>query len=75
MMGLSELRADLDGRDVRTRIWGPAVWMPPIEELPWDVRSLALTDPFGNTLRFYEPTNRESHPYLPPVLPSWAPDA
>ena len=72
LSGLAELHADLDRKDVRTKLWGPAVWMPPIEELPWDVRSLAISDPFGNTLRFYEPTSRELHPYLPAELPRWA---
>jgi hypothetical protein len=45
--------------------------MPSIEGLPWEVRSLSLPDPFGNVLRFSEPTNPAAHPYLPAELPRW----
>lgn len=72
MSGLNELHAALDANEVRTKLWGPAVWMPVIEELPWGVRSLAIGDPFGNTIRFYEPIDRDLHPYLPAQLPMWA---
>jgi hypothetical protein len=65
------LHALLDRRRTEVPVWGPAVWMPPVEELPWAVRSLTIPDPFGNTLRFYEPTDRAAHPYLPTELRRW----
>jgi hypothetical protein len=54
------------------RVWGPAVWLPAIEDVPWSARSLTLPDPFGNAIRFYEPTDPAAHPYLPEQLPRWA---
>jgi hypothetical protein len=66
-----QLHALLDRRRAEVPVWGPAVWMPPVEELPWAVRSLTIPDPFGNTLRFYEPTDRSMHPYLPAKLRNW----
>lgn len=47
------------------RIWGLAVWVPDIEDAPWDARVLTLPDPFGNHLRFNEPNDPSTHATLP----------
>jgi len=45
-------------------VWGPAIWVPYPEELPWGVR--LISDPFGNYLRFSEPVDQKDR-----NLPRW----
>jgi hypothetical protein len=51
--------------EMGSRVWGPAVWVPDIEEVPWDARVLTIPDPFGNHLRFSEPKDRAAQRTLP----------
>lgn len=52
---IDDLRDGLNYRREEVRVWGPAVWVPEIEEAPWAARVLTVGDPFGNHLRFNEP--------------------
>lgn len=57
MSGIDGLHAELDARRREVPVWGPAVWMPEIEDAPWGARVLTIGDPFGNHLRFNEPND------------------
>jgi uncharacterized glyoxalase superfamily protein PhnB len=65
MSGLDALYAELDRRRREVPVWGPAVWTPEIEEAPWGARVLTVGDPFGNHLRFNEPTDIAERAGLP----------
>jgi catechol 2,3-dioxygenase-like lactoylglutathione lyase family enzyme len=64
--GLDDLRYELfekaDG------VLGPAMGVPPVEEVWWGARVLVISDPFGNHLRLSEPKDPAAHAHLP----SWA---
>jgi catechol 2,3-dioxygenase-like lactoylglutathione lyase family enzyme len=68
LTGLDAYRAGLDERRWSVPVLGPAVWVPEPEEVPWNARLLALTDPFGNTLRLTEPLDAADRS----GLPDWA---
>ncbi|GIH07616.1 glyoxalase [Rhizocola hellebori] len=53
--------------EMGSRVWGPAVWVPDIEAVPWGARVLTIADPFGNHLRFLEPND----PLARKGLPRW----
>jgi catechol 2,3-dioxygenase-like lactoylglutathione lyase family enzyme len=67
LSGLDDLHRVLSKRreEMGSRVWGPAVWVPDIEEVPWDARVLTIPDPFGNHLRFSEPKDRAAQRTLP----------
>ncbi|GAA2719489.1 glyoxalase superfamily protein [Cellulomonas aerilata] len=65
MSGLDALRAELDERRTTVPVWGPAVWVPDLEQAPWGARTLTLADPFGNTLRLTEPDDPAERAGLP----------
>ncbi|TYP85955.1 glyoxalase superfamily protein [Blastococcus xanthinilyticus] len=65
--GLDRLRAELDARRAEVPVWGPAVWVPEIEQAPWGARVLTLADPFGNHLHLNEPDDADARR----VLPAW----
>ncbi|MFI7705348.1 glyoxalase superfamily protein [Nonomuraea sp. NPDC049480] len=67
LAGLDDLRQELVTyvQVKNYRLWGPAIWVPAIEEAPWDARLLVLTDPFGNHLRLSEPKDPAAHAFLP----------
>ena len=67
MQGIDDLRAELNARRERVRVWGPAVWAPEIEDAQWGARVLTVGDPFGNHLRFNEPDD----PAARRILPQW----
>ncbi|MEV6634451.1 glyoxalase superfamily protein [Actinoplanes sp. NPDC051470] len=69
--GLDELRDELRLRysAMGSRVWGPAVWVPEVQEMPWQTRVMTISDPFGNHLRFSEPLD----PAARAGLPRWAP--
>lgn len=69
LSGLDALHTELDARRHSVPVWGPAVWIPEIEDVPWDARVLTLADPFGNHLRFTEPNAEADRA----AVPSWAP--
>jgi catechol 2,3-dioxygenase-like lactoylglutathione lyase family enzyme len=70
LAGLDDLHRELaERRDgMGSRVWGPAVWVPDIEEVPWGARVLTVPDPFGNHLRLSEPND----PVARRALPRWA---
>lgn len=58
--------------DFRESLWGrvngglgPAVGVPPIEEVWWGARVMVISDPFGNHLRLSEPLDPAGHAHLP----------
>jgi hypothetical protein len=63
--GIDDLRLALNVRREQVRVWGPAVWAPEIEDAPWNARVLTIADPFGNHLRFNEPTEPAARAGLP----------
>ena len=65
MSGLDGLYVELDRRRREVPVWGPAVWIPEIEEAAWGARVLTVGDPFGNHLRFNEPTDISERAGLP----------
>lgn len=69
--GVGELREELDGRREHVRVWGPAVWVPDVEQAPWDARVLTIGDPFGNHLHFNEPNDSS----LRAAVPRWSSEA
>jgi hypothetical protein len=64
--GLDKLHDELMGRydEMGTRVFGPAVWVPRIEDVPWG-RVMVIGDPFGNHLRFSEPVDPARRTGLP----------
>jgi len=68
LTGLDGYRAGLDERRWKVPVLGPGVWVPEPEEVPWNARLLALTDPFGHTLRLTEPLD----PADRSALPDWS---
>jgi hypothetical protein len=69
--GLDALRTELAAKysDLGSRVWGPAVWVPEIQTMPWQSRVMTISDPFGNHLRFSEPLSPEART----ALPRWSP--
>lgn len=69
LTGLDRLRDRLQDRygAMGSRVWGPAVWVPDIQEMPWKTRVMTIADPFGNHLRLSEPLD----PAARAALPSW----
>jgi catechol 2,3-dioxygenase-like lactoylglutathione lyase family enzyme len=69
--GLDELHRELMQRygEMGTRVFGPAVWVPQIEDVSWGARVMIIGDPFGNHLRFSEP---HGDPDARAGLPRWA---
>jgi uncharacterized glyoxalase superfamily protein PhnB len=67
--GIEALHQELTERygEMGARVWGPAVWVPDIEDVPWGHRVLTISDPFGNHLRFSEPKD----PAARAALPRW----
>ncbi|MDG4827337.1 glyoxalase superfamily protein [Asanoa sp. WMMD1127] len=65
--GIESLRETLNARREVVPVWGPAVWAPELETAPWGARVLTIADPFGNHLRFNEPTD----PAERAALPNW----
>jgi hypothetical protein len=65
MTGLDDLHRELNEKRQLVEVWGPAVWVPYPEQMPW-ARVMTITDPFGNTLRFSEPTDPKDQ-----RLPRW----
>ena len=67
--GIDDLHRELSQRygEMGSRVWGPAVWVPDIEDVPWGQRVLTISDPFGNHLRFSEPKD----PAVQAALPRW----
>lgn len=67
LAGLDDLREELVSyvQVKNYRLWGPAIWVPEIEEVPWDARVLVIGDPFGNHLRLSEPKDPGAHARLP----------
>jgi uncharacterized glyoxalase superfamily protein PhnB len=65
--GIDDLHRELTQRygEMGSRVWGPAVWVPDIEDVPWGSRVLTLSDPFGNHLRFSEPKDSAAQAALP----------
>jgi catechol 2,3-dioxygenase-like lactoylglutathione lyase family enzyme len=63
--GIEQLRASLNERRDRVRVWGPAVWAPELETAPWGARVLTIADPCGNHLRFNEPVEPKERARLP----------
>jgi catechol 2,3-dioxygenase-like lactoylglutathione lyase family enzyme len=63
--GIDELRLELNLRREVVRVWGPAVWVPELEDVPWGARVLTIADPFGNHLRFNEPNDAAARAGLP----------
>ncbi|MEV6487863.1 glyoxalase superfamily protein [Actinoplanes sp. NPDC051633] len=68
--GIDALHAELSQRysAMGSRVWGPAVWVPAVQEMPWGLRVMTISDPFGNHLRFCEPVD----PAARKGLPRWA---
>jgi uncharacterized glyoxalase superfamily protein PhnB len=68
--GLDDLHKEFSFRygEMGSRVWGTAVWVPEIVEVPWGLRLLTISDPFGNHLRFGEPVD----PSMRVGLPRWA---
>jgi uncharacterized glyoxalase superfamily protein PhnB len=69
LAGIDDLHRELSQKysEMGTRVWGPAVWVPDIEDVAWGSRVLTISDPFGNHLRFSEPKDPEAQA----VLPRW----
>jgi catechol 2,3-dioxygenase-like lactoylglutathione lyase family enzyme len=63
--GIDELREYLNDRRTQVPVWGPAVWTPEVEQAQWDGKVLTIADPFGNHLRFSEPTAADERSGLP----------
>jgi glyoxalase superfamily protein len=65
--GIDALRAELADRygAMGSRVWGPAVWVPEVREMPWKTRVMTISDPFGNHLRFSEPLDPAARAGLP----------
>lgn len=61
MTGIDALHEELNTRRETVEVFGPAVWVPSPEEVPWGARSMTIGDPFGNSLRFCEPLDRSKH--------------
>jgi catechol 2,3-dioxygenase-like lactoylglutathione lyase family enzyme len=57
MTGLDDLHSELNRRRETVKVWGPAIWVPSPEEVPWGARAMTIADPFGNHLRFNEPVD------------------
>lgn len=57
MQGLDDLHTELNRKRETMRVYGPGIWVPWPEEVGWGggARTLTITDPFGNSLRFVEP--------------------
>jgi hypothetical protein len=68
MTGLGALWEELNERRETVLVWGPAVWVPDVEAVPWGAHTLTIPDPFGNHLRFTEPDD----PAEREGLPVWA---
>jgi catechol 2,3-dioxygenase-like lactoylglutathione lyase family enzyme len=68
--GIDALHRELSARygEMGSRVWGPGVWVPEVEDVPWGSRVLTISDPFGNHLRFSEPKDPEAAK----ALPRWA---
>jgi hypothetical protein len=68
--GIDALRDELQERYsvMGSRVWGPAVWVPAVQEMPWGLRIMTISDPFSNHLRFCEPVD----PAARTGLPRWA---
>jgi catechol 2,3-dioxygenase-like lactoylglutathione lyase family enzyme len=64
--GIDDLHHELNERRTSVEVWGPAIWVPFPEEMPWGVRLMTISDPFGNHLRFSEPLNQKGR-----KLPRW----
>lgn len=60
MTGLDALHRELNEKRTSVEVWGPAVWVPWPEEVPWGARAMTISDPFGNTLRFNEPLDQKT---------------
>lgn len=60
MQGLDDLQHDLNVKREQISIFGPGIWVPWPEDVPWagGARTMSIADPFGNTLRFVEPNNQ-----------------
>ncbi len=71
LAGLDDVRRQLVSfvQERNYRIWGPAIWVPEIEDVPWDARVLTIADPFGNHLRLSEPKDPASQVDLPHWVP------
>ncbi len=65
LAGLDDLHEELNKKRQSVEVWGPAVWVPAPEEMPW-ARVMTINDPFGNSLRFSEPHNLKNQ-----HLPRW----
>jgi uncharacterized glyoxalase superfamily protein PhnB len=65
--GIDALHDELVGRysAMGSRVWGPAVWVPDVQEVPWGMRVMTISDPFGNHLRFSEPADAQARKGLP----------
>lgn len=67
MRGVDPLHRQLNERRASVKILPPAVWVPAPEDVPWG-RMLTVADPFGNSLRFTEPTD----PTERAAVPDWS---
>jgi hypothetical protein len=63
LTGLAEFRDELWGKVNGGQ--GPAVGVPPVEEVWWGARVMVVSDPFGNHLRLSEPLDPAGHAHLP----------
>jgi catechol 2,3-dioxygenase-like lactoylglutathione lyase family enzyme len=54
--GVDALNEAINARRSRVKILPPAVWVPAPEDEGW-ARVMTISDPFGNSLRFMEPTD------------------
>ncbi|PZF85724.1 glyoxalase superfamily protein [Jiangella anatolica] len=66
--GVHDLHRELNERRQTVKVWGPAVWTPAPEETPFGT-VMTIADPFGNALRFTEPTDPKERA----ALPRWSP--
>lgn len=53
MRGIADFHRELHGKNYRYN-------KPGLEDAPWDARSMEVSDPFGNRLRFSEPNEKKA---------------
>jgi Glyoxalase superfamily protein len=64
MRGVDELHRQLNDARSTVAVLPPAVWVPAPEDMPFG-RVLTVSDPFGNSLRFTEPTDKRERDAVP----------
>jgi catechol 2,3-dioxygenase-like lactoylglutathione lyase family enzyme len=64
MRGVDALHRSLNEARSTVKVLPPAVWVPAPEDMPFG-RIMTVPDPFGNGLRFMEPTDKREREAVP----------